>query len=78
MTEWSTPEGQKQLSLQLNIEDLRKGKSWRLPGLLYADDLFLCPESEEDLKFMVRHLVEFCRSSSLKVNGDKRKVVLSG
>ena len=24
-------------------------RNWRLPGLLYADDLVLCDESEEDL-----------------------------
>ena len=25
-------------------------REWRLPGLLYADDLILCGESEEDLR----------------------------
>ena len=29
------------------------GRDWRLPGLLYAYDLVLCGESEEDLKAMV-------------------------
>ena len=32
------------------IED---GRKWRLPGLLYADDLVLFGESEEGLSFMV-------------------------
>ena len=27
-----------------------EGREWRLLGLLYADDLVLCGESEEDLK----------------------------
>ena len=27
-----------------------KGREWRLPGLLYADDLVLCGEWEEDLR----------------------------
>ena len=29
----------------------------RLPELLYANDLVLCGESEEDLKVMVGHFV---------------------
>ena len=32
---------------------LEDGREWRLPGLLYADDLVLCGESEEDLWVMV-------------------------
>ena len=34
-----------------------EGREWRLPGLLYADDLVLCGELEEDLRVMVGH---FC------------------
>ena len=37
------------------MEDERE---WRLPGLLYADDLVLCDESEEDLRAMVGQFVE--------------------
>ena len=33
-------------------------REWRLPGLMYADDLILCGESEEDLRAMVGHFVE--------------------
>ena len=36
---------------------LKDGIEWRLPGLLYADDLILCGESEEDLKVMVDGLL---------------------
>ena len=32
---------------------LEDGREWRLPGLLYADDLALCGESEEDLRAIV-------------------------
>ena len=32
---------------------LEDGREWRVPGLLYADDLVLCSESEEDLRMMV-------------------------
>ena len=39
-----------------------KRKEFRLPGLLYADDLVLCGESEEDLRAMVGCFVEVCRS----------------
>ena len=54
-------------------------REWRLPGLLYAEDLLLCDESEEDLRVMERCFVEVCRRRSLKVNAGKNKVmVLSG
>ena len=45
--------------------------------LLYADDLVLCGESEEDLKAMVMCFVEVCRRRGLKVNVDKSKVMVS-
>ena len=47
---------------------LEEGREWRLPGLLYADDLVLCTESEEDLSAMVGRFVEVCRRRGLKVN----------
>ena len=34
------------------------GREWRLPGLLYADELVLCGELEEDLRVMVRQFAE--------------------
>ena len=37
---------------------LEDGKEWILPGLLYADYLLLCGESEEDLRMMVGRFVE--------------------
>ena len=47
-----------------------------MPGLLYADDLLLCGESEEDLRVMVRRFDEVCRRRGLKVNAGKRKVMI--
>ena len=38
--------------------DGEKGREWRLPGILYADDLVLCGESEGDLKVIVGCFVE--------------------
>ena len=38
-------------------EDGKEGRELGLPGFLYADDLVLCDESEEDLKPMVVSLV---------------------
>ena len=38
------------------LEDRRE---WRLHGLLYANDLVLCGESEEDLRLMVYGLLRF-------------------
>ena len=49
---------------------LGDGREWKWPGLLNADDLVLCGESEEDLSV--------CRRG-LKVNTGKSKVmVLNG
>ena len=50
-----------------------------MPGLLYAGDLVLCGESEEDLRVMAGCFVEVCRRRGLKVNAGKSKVmVLNG
>ena len=58
--------------------DGKEGRQWRLPGLLYADDLILCGDSEEDLRAMVGRFVKVCRRG-LKVNAGKNKVlVLNG
>ena len=38
--------------MEVKIGMGRRGE-WRLPGLLYADDLVLCFDSEEDLRAMV-------------------------
>ena len=35
------------------VSFLEGGREWRFPGLLYADDLVLCSESEKDLRVMV-------------------------
>ena len=50
---------------------------WRLPGLLFADDLVLCGESEEDLKVMVERFAEVCRRKGLKANASKSKVMVA-
>ena len=46
-----------------------------MPGLLHADDLVLCDESEEDLRATMGHFIEVCRRS-LKVSAGKIKVML--
>ena len=45
------------------VKFLKEGREWRLPGLLYADDLVLYGKSEEDLKIvrMVGWFPEVCR-----------------
>ena len=53
-------------------------EEWRLPGLLYADDLVLCGELEEVLRAMVRCFAEVCRRRGLKVNTGKSKVMVLG
>ena len=47
----------------------------RFPGLLYADDLVLCGELEEDLRVMVGCFVGVCRRG-LKVNAGKTEVMV--
>ena len=42
-------------------------REWRLPSHLYAVDLVLCGESEEDLRAIVGSFVEVCRRKGLKV-----------
>ena len=60
------------------VRFLEDGREWRLTGLVYADELVLCDESEEDLRKMVGRFAEVCRRG-LKVNGGKSKVmVLNG
>ena len=49
---------------------LEDGREWRLPVLLYADDLVLCGELEEDLRVMVGRFAEVCRRG-LIVNAGK-------
>ena len=36
-----------------------EGREWRLPGFLYADDLVLCGESEEDLRAILDVLLRY-------------------
>ena len=60
------------------VRFLEDGREWRLPALLYADDLVLGGESEKDLRVMARQFVEVCKRG-LKVNIIKSKVmVLNG
>ena len=48
-----------------------------MSGLLFAEDLVLYDESEEDLWAMVRWFAEVCKRS-LKVNAGKSKVMVLG
>ena len=51
---------------------MEDGRERRLPGFLYADNLVLCGESEEDLRVMIKWFAEVCRRG-LKVNADKKQ-----
>ena len=46
-------------------------REWGLPGLLYAEELVLCSDSEEDLRAIVGRFIEVCRRRGLKVNAGK-------
>ena len=50
-----------------------EGREWRMPGLLYADDLVLCGESGEDLKAIVGRFIEVCMRRGLKANSGQSK-----
>ena len=43
---------------------------------MYADDLVLCGESEENQRMMVGWFAEVYRRRGLKVNGSKSKVMI--
>ena len=45
---------------------------------MYADDLVLCVESEEDLRAIVGRFIEVCRRRGLKVYAGKSKMMLLG
>ena len=47
-----------------------------MPGLLHADDLVLCGESEEDLRAMAGRFGEVSRRRGLKVNAGESKVMV--
>ena len=55
---------------------LEEGKECRLPSLLYADDLALCGESEEDLRAMVGRFAKVCRRREPKVNASKSILIV--
>ena len=58
--------------------DVEEGREWRLPGLLYADDLVLCSEPEENLRAVVGCFVEVFKRRGLKVNAGKSEVMVLG
>ena len=60
------------------VRFLEDGREWRVPGLLYADDLVLCGESDEDLRVMVGMFTEVCRRRELEVNAGDRTVWRGG
>ena len=49
------------------------GREWILLGLLYANDLVLCGESEEGLRAMVGRFAEVCKRRGLKVSAGKSR-----
>ena len=68
----------KELKMRIGrrVRFLKEEGEWRLPSLLYADDLVPCGVSEEDLGAMMGWFVEVCRKRGLKVNAGKSKVMV--
>ena len=57
---------------------LEEGIEWRLSSLLYAADLVLWDESEENLRAMDGRFAEVCMRRGLKVNAGKSKMMVLG
>src|SRR5678816_2479870 len=55
---------------------MKNRREWKVPCLLYADDLVLCGESEESLRGLVERFGRVCKRRGLKVNVDKSKVMV--
>src|SRR5678815_4489350 len=55
---------------------METGREWRVPYLLYANDLVLCGESEESLRGLVERYGRVFKRRGLKVNVDKSKVMV--
>src|SRR5678816_3376513 len=58
------------------VRMMENGEEWRVPYLLYEDDLDLCGESEESLRGLVESFGRVCKRKGLKVNVDKSKVMV--
>src|SRR5678815_1343878 len=58
------------------IRDRENGDEWRVPYLLYADDLVLCGECEESLRGLIERFGRVCKRRGLKVNINKSKVMV--
>ena len=58
------------------VRFMEDGRECRFPGLLYADDLDLCGELEEDLRAILGRFAEVCGRRGLKVNEGKSKVMI--
>src|SRR5678815_1629129 len=51
-----------------SVRMMENGGEWRVPYLLYEDDLVLCGESEESLRGLVEKFGRVCKRKGLKVN----------
>ena len=60
------------------VRFLKEWREWRFSGILNADDMVLCRESEKDLRVMVGRFVEVYRRRGLKHNAGKSKVMVLG
>src|SRR5678815_4787187 len=58
------------------VRMMENGDEWRVPYLLYADDLVLRGESEESLRGLVERFGRVCKRRGLKVSVDKSKVMV--
>ena len=65
-------------SLAQLIKDLNFGvryENLNVSILLYADDIVLLAETEEDLQRMLNVLAEWCESWKMKINNEKRQII---
>ena len=64
------------MCMPLRVKSSEVGRGWRLPNLLYANDLVLCGELKENLRVMIECFVNIGKKNGLNVNAYKIKVLL--
>ena len=62
--------------LREGVKLIENGREFRVPCLLYADDLALCSESEPNLRRLVERFGRVCKIKGMKANVDKSKIMV--
>ena len=63
---------------KMRVRFSEEGREWKLLGFLFVDDLYLCGETEKDLKVIVGCSVDVCSRMCLKFIAYNSKVMVLG